>query len=66
MGTIRNNKMEYLKKQNFAVEVTKSKDVLGNDSIKVKDVLNAKHDKKVDVMSDIFPHNNAGKDDILS
>ena len=67
MDFIPNNKMEYLKKQNLSVEVTKSKDVMGNDSIRAVDILNGKKDdKKVDIMSDVFPRNGQNANDILS
>ncbi len=69
MDNIQNNKAEYLKKQNFSLEITKSKDVLGKDSVRAMDILNAaRNDKKVNKMSDIFPRNiqTNSDDDLLS
>ena len=61
------NKTQQLQKFGLQLDVTKSKDVLGKDSVKVRDVLNGGKDKKIDQMSDVFPRiNNGDIDDLLS
>ena len=61
------NKTQQLQKFGLQLDVTKSKDVLGKDSVKVRDVLNGGKDKKIDQMSDVFPRSNNGDiDDLLS
>ena len=69
MDDIKSNKANFLAKHGFKVDVQKSKDVLGKESISVRDVLNGKRDdKKIDKMSDIFPQTNSEQnpDDLLS
>ena len=60
------NKAQSLAKFGLKLEVTKSKDILGKDSVKAKDVLHGGNDVKINKMSDIFPQSNQNIDDILS
>ena len=61
------NKAASLQKFGLQLDITKSKDILGKDTVKARDILNGGDDKKIDQMSDIFPRSNNGDmDDLLS
>ena len=66
MDKIPHNKANYLAKLGFQLDVTKSKDVLGKDSVKAMDILNKKGDARIDRMSDVFPQSNNNNGDLLS
>lgn len=60
------NKANFYQKQGFEIDVTKPKDVLGKETVKVKDILSDK-DKKVNKMSDVFPQSaQTDENDFLS
>lgn len=61
------NKAQSLLKFGLQLDITKSKDILGNDTVKARDILNGGNDQKINKMSDIFPRSNNGDmDDLLS
>lgn len=61
------NKADYLAKHGMAYDVKKPKDVLGKDTVQVRDVMNSKDkDAKIDKMSDVFPQSNQQNKDLLS
>ena len=50
------NKANFYQKHGLEVDVTKPKDVLDKETVKVKDVLSrSDKDAKIDKMSDVFP-----------
>lgn len=60
------NKANFFQKNGLEIDVTKPKDVLGKETVKVKDIMNNK-DTKIDKMSDIFPQTDKTDDnDLLS
>lgn len=60
------NKANFYQKNGLEIEVTKPKDVLGQETVKAKDILHNK-DAKIDRMSDIFPQSEQTNDnDFLS
>ena len=66
MENIRQNKAQYLAKQGFTLDITKSKDVLGSEQVQVRDILNGKKaDDKINRMADIFPRSEQQNDDDL-
>ena len=61
------NKAGFLAKNNIPYDVKKPKDVLGKDTVQIRDVMNGKkEDSKIDKMSDIFPQSNQQNDNLLS
>ena len=48
------NKANFFQKHGLEVDITKPKDVLGKETVKVRDILNNK-DAKINKTTDIFP-----------
>jgi hypothetical protein len=60
----KSNQNEKLKQFNFKLDEVKSKDVMGNDVVKVHDFFT--NSKKISKMSDVFPQNKINDEDLLS
>lgn len=61
-----NNKANFLKKHGIPTDIVRGNDILSQQEVKIKDVLNGQKDERIDKMSDVFPKSQNDDDDLLS